>query len=446
MKKFYTLILAAAVAFAASATAPQTLDLQSEFNTNKFVPAKQKTELKFNFKKLAQNQANKIGVKVAIEDIEGEYEWTYYSALGQGGWGSSTAQIDIVDADAGSVTLTLAEAFVLEGTFANGKLSLAPGQDLGYDSYNQMQVYFYHKRWNEAGNGVVSSEEPLVASASYDDNDMVIFSFDEDDLIMIGNETVGWFLAAYLNEMAPYSEWEDRLMPEEGWEKYSTSTFTDGWQLAGYGVDPVTMPYDVVVEKNTSAEYDGVELYRIVNPYGPNTPLYQYNTDPNDGKGYILFSLMVPQFVMALPMTYSGLEDEYGSYLNYNFEGYGYIFGDVLFEDNPNWTLQDIVDAFELEEISTYENNLVTFQNCCFSDKMQPTSPLIWQDEQGNPIIYPSTLTLPSDGNDGVDSVNADFDGTVKYYNLQGIQVENPGNGIYIKQEGGKTFKVRVVR
>ncbi len=447
MKKFYTLILATAVAFAASATAPQTLVPLAELNNSKAIPAKQKAETTLSLKKLAKSQANKIGVKVDIEDLEGEYEWTYTSALGEGGYGASTAKIDIVDADAGSVTVTLADAFVLEGTFTNGKLSLAPGQDLGYNNYNQMQVYFYHWRWNDDGQGNYPSEEPLVGTAKYDDNDMVEITYDAYDILLIGNENKGFFVAAYNNTMAPESEWVDVLMPEEGWVKYSTSTFTDGWQLSGYGVDPAEMPYDVVVEKNTSADYEGVELFRIVNPYGSNTPLYKYNSDPNDGKGYILFSTMIPNFVMAMPLTYSGLEDEYGTYLNFNLEGYGYIFGDELFPDNPNWTLQDIIDAFELEEVSTYENNLVTFHNCYFADMLDPYEPLIWQNQAGQPIIYPSTLTLPATGDEnGVAGVNADLDGTVKYYNLQGIQVENPGNGIYIKQEGGKTFKVRVIR
>ena len=80
-----------------------------------------------------------------------------------------------------------------------------------------------------------------------------------------------------------------------------------------------------------------------------------------------------------------------------------------------------------------------------FGTKEEPTATYNWRDEQGNSLIFPSTLTFKGEGN-GVDNVAADFDGTVEYYNLQGMRVENPTNGIYIKKENGKTFKVRVVR
>lgn len=47
------------------------------------------------------------------------------------------------------------------------------------------------------------------------------------------------------------------------------------------------------------------------------------------------------------------------------------------------------------------------------------------------------TLTL-------IDNVNAVDDTEVEYYNLQGIRVENPGNGIYIRRQGGKVSKILV--
>ncbi len=154
----------------------------------------------------------------------------------------------------------------------------------------------------------------------------------------------------------------------------------------------------------------------------------------------------MPDFVMAMPLTYSGLEDSDGAFLNCNLEGYGYYFVYDLFPDKPDWTIQDIIDLYGLENISNYENNLVTFYNCVFGTKREPYKTATWTDKNG-PINYPATLTLPAAAdNDGVGNVNADFNATIRYFNLQGLPVENPDNGIYIKQEGGKTFKVRVVR
>ena len=42
----------------------------------------------------------------------------------------------------------------------------------------------------------------------------------------------------------------------------------------------------------------------------------------------------------------------------------------------------------------------------------------------------------------GIDGINADAKAPVEYYNLQGVKVENPSNGIFIKKQGSKTTKV----
>ena len=43
--------------------------------------------------------------------------------------------------------------------------------------------------------------------------------------------------------------------------------------------------------------------------------------------------------------------------------------------------------------------------------------------------------------NSGIDEVGAEA-GAVEYYNLQGVKVENPEKGVFIKKQGGKTTKV----
>ena len=47
----------------------------------------------------------------------------------------------------------------------------------------------------------------------------------------------------------------------------------------------------------------------------------------------------------------------------------------------------------------------------------------------------------------GVEDVTieeVDEDAPVEYYNLQGVKVENPSNGIYIKVQGKKSTKVYI--
>ena len=46
----------------------------------------------------------------------------------------------------------------------------------------------------------------------------------------------------------------------------------------------------------------------------------------------------------------------------------------------------------------------------------------------------------------GVESIVADNEAEVMYFNLQGIRVENPGNGIYIRRQGNTATTVRLVK
>ncbi len=53
-----------------------------------------------------------------------------------------------------------------------------------------------------------------------------------------------------------------------------------------------------------------------------------------------------------------------------------------------------------------------------------------------------SNLVLAEGETTGIDGIVADENAPVEYYNLQGIRVENPENGIFIRRQGNKTTKV----
>ncbi|MCM1521771.1 MAG: hypothetical protein NC039_03850 [Muribaculaceae bacterium] len=50
----------------------------------------------------------------------------------------------------------------------------------------------------------------------------------------------------------------------------------------------------------------------------------------------------------------------------------------------------------------------------------------------------------PAGGSVAVETIEVDENAPVEYYNLQGIRVENPENGIYIRRQGNKVTKVLV--
>lgn len=53
-----------------------------------------------------------------------------------------------------------------------------------------------------------------------------------------------------------------------------------------------------------------------------------------------------------------------------------------------------------------------------------------------------TTADITLDITDGVNDITEDSATSVEYYDLQGVRVENPEKGVYIKRQGGKTSKV----
>ena len=47
-------------------------------------------------------------------------------------------------------------------------------------------------------------------------------------------------------------------------------------------------------------------------------------------------------------------------------------------------------------------------------------------------------------GVSGIENVEAECEGAVEYFNLQGVRVENPESGLYIRRQGNKATKVLV--
>ena len=72
------------------------------------------------------------------------------------------------------------------------------------------------------------------------------------------------------------------------------------------------------------------------------------------------------------------------------------------------------------------------------------TNPNAWKIEPG---VYSITVNLKNmtilvDATTGIESIEAENNAPAVYYNLQGIKVANPENGIYIVKQGNKVTKV----
>lgn len=65
-------------------------------------------------------------------------------------------------------------------------------------------------------------------------------------------------------------------------------------------------------------------------------------------------------------------------------------------------------------------------------------------NDASNAISFTLIMQYP-DNQGAVEGIEADNNAPAVYYNLQGVQVENPTQGIYIVKRGSKTYK-QVIR
>lgn len=66
------------------------------------------------------------------------------------------------------------------------------------------------------------------------------------------------------------------------------------------------------------------------------------------------------------------------------------------------------------------------------------------EDADGNELIAPASITFEGSTTGVADITVDDVNAQVEYYNLQGVRVENPANGLYIRRQGSKASKVYV--
>ena len=52
-------------------------------------------------------------------------------------------------------------------------------------------------------------------------------------------------------------------------------------------------------------------------------------------------------------------------------------------------------------------------------------------------VVYSTTQT-------GIDDINSDLDAPVEYFNLNGVRVADPADGLFIRRQGSKVSKVVV--
>ncbi len=434
MKKLYFFALAALTAASAFAAGRQTA-------VAKVAPAF-----------AAQQEALALGKPMAkadavgftsVDEVAGDYTWNYVGLLeGSSGAQTGVVTINVVDAATGEVTI---DGIFSAGTGIQGKikgivdidagtLTVANKQDLGTDGGGD-QNYFYFKEADDAGKLVagasdVESVEATISGKSFIFPEMCIFAVGD-----FNNESLGWWKLTYANEFVEYSEPDDLIDLTE-WTFFSSASMVDGWVLPvityndGSYVDPADFPLNVEVYQNNEDK----NLFAIVNPYmtASGFPL------TGGQEGYIVLDLTDPDFVLVNPGVFSGFLNGSNRLYCINVESFyvaqGYtkdIIQSALGDSFPEWSTS----------VSDETSTTVTIPNCRFNYPGAEDKMYSWTGRadamKGKILINRSTV--------GVKAIQIeDAQAAPVYYNLQGVRVDNPANGIYIKHEGSKASKVFV--
>ncbi len=131
--------------------------------------------------------------------------------------------------------------------------------------------------------------------------------------------------------------------------------------------------------------------------------------------------------------TIMGSDNRYyymmGSYDNFNVS--------TNLPDNGGFWKISFNDDNDVEIVNLYNDKLFLYSKnyhnyCAYSDfyKGSNALPKLYKLDDGSSV-------------DTIDSIE-EAAANVEYYNLHGVKVENPGNGIYIRREGSKSSKVMI--
>lgn len=363
----------------------------------------------------------------SIHQITGSYAWNYYGFItGEQGDRVADATIELKD-DALAISLKKGKnVFTIAADYdpETAKITFANRQLLGQDKDGD--IYFYLKAINSDGyllNGAASAE---TSYGIYKDGSI---QFDPAFAWAVGtpeNEDAGYYILAALNQFTPPAA------EDENWANFSNATFTDGWITPGIEngkYNPADYPIVCPVQQNKK----DAAHFRLVNPYkGSGSPFASTAKD-----GFIEFSIADPEFVAVLPGVYSGMDNGANNLMHlFNLEGYFTAAG--FPKDEIIAQLGDKVKAW-----STYSNGKATVYNCRFCYASDPEKYYVWQNADERMVATITFDKLPDLG--GIDGVTVtDNDEAVEYYNLQGLKVENPAAGIFIRRQGAKATKVFV--
>lgn len=203
---------------------------------------------------------------------------------------------------------------------------------------------------------------------------------------------------------------------------------------------------------------------RLKSAKGPKATNYPYVADifltveyKADDKGFKMTAKINGEDYMVQDFAYT---DEYGSYTDSDYSiDYDHVEGDIYERDSADLTVYtkkfDAYGLTLLDEEKSYTdgdiNKGISYQRAnkgivTYDSQYGYPTEYITQNSYDGEEFKNSSRDLYSDYQQfesGVETIiDNNSNAAVEYYNLQGIRVNNPSEGIYIRRQGDKVSKV----
>ncbi|MDE6564438.1 MAG: hypothetical protein K2L92_06395 [Muribaculaceae bacterium] len=209
--------------------------------------------------------------------------------------------------------------------------------------------------------------------------------------------------------------------PQEGWKQLGTGTFCD--DMFSAISESFLDTWEVEIEESEALP----GLYRLVNPFGNGKcPYFENSFNGND----LIIDATDPEHVW-IPLQEMGFSaGDWGEFSICCFNG--------LMIASEVFTLEELIE-FECEFGKLAEGRITFPQNEGY--RLQPAFSNYLEGTPADGNTHDKFLvTLPSSS--GTGSLAIEEDTSIEYYNLQGIRVENPTSGYYIRRQGSKSSRV----
>ena len=442
MKKFYSLMLACAVGGATMFAAPKAPVAKALYEGEVAQAA--------DFVKVGNQNTVKAPAKAApaYDDMIGEWTFTCKGQLSSNSGETITKTVELIENEA-----SITPKFYLKGIYGSyslectydeeaGTLSIPGHQQIVYNTYYSEYIYFEHLVWTydeDAGKYTPSvSSDPIVGTVSGN-----TISFSEYSSFSYQISQGYFFLAGYASMTKNAA---DSWVNVDG-----TASLVDPWFMSSFEFEEGKTQYDYPISLSVQNNESKPNQYRLVNPYA-GSMFTSYNLDSNGGVGYIVFDFSDPDCVIILPGIYSGLTFQMSSanymfYCNNNAGLYynsGYTAAEIKKIASGAYNTDDNDYSFTL---STYDSDtkIITLADAYFGFKVGTTDNSLsgykWNDADMTGAIDLSKVNFAGVTDITVDNNN---NAPVQYYNLQGVRVDNPTSGIYIRRQGNTATKVLV--